>query len=120
MLEVRCPQCETLFEAPESLAGKIGGCPNCNADVSIPVPASSQVIEVHAESLNGEEDATLYEDDPFFNPNAQRPPGQDQVWGRNVHIERAGGGSGCCLGGCLIIALIVFFTIYGVVSFFAG
>ncbi len=121
MIEVECPQCEAILEVADSYAGQVISCPECAANVPVPVPASAQVIEVHAEKIDDDEDAVLYEGDPFFNPNEQQPMGGDKVWGRNIHFERAGsGGSGCCAGGCLLIALLVFFTIYGVISFFAG
>lgn len=118
LIEVTCTQCNALIEAPSAMAGQVVACPQCNAAVVVPVPASAQIIEVHAEPV-GEEDNVLYEDDPFFNPRAQGPATGDRVWGRNIHIERVGnGGGGCCLGGCLLIALGVFFAFYGVVSFF--
>ena len=120
MIEVQCSRCEALIDADDALAGKIIPCPACDADVSVPVPASSQVIEVHAEALDDEAEAVLYEGDPFFNPNEQQPAGEDQIWGRNVHIQRMGNGSGCCTGGCLLVAVVIFFTIYGVISFFTG
>lgn len=121
MIEVRCPQCDILFEAPENLAGKIGGCPACNADVSIPVPASSQVIEVRAEGLNDEEEeATVYEEGPSVTPKRDPAMGTGHVFTREMYVERYGNGSGCCMFGCLGIAAIVFFTIYGVISFFTG
>ena len=97
------------------------GCPQCNADVMVPVPASAQVIEVHAESIDEEEEAIRYEGDPFFNPEAQQPAQGDQVWGRTIRVEQMGnGGGGCCASGCALIAVAVFFLLYGIVSFFAG
>ena len=95
-------------------------CPQCAANVPVPVPASAQVIEVHAEQIGSDEDEVLYEDGPFSNPREQRSPGEDRAWSRNFHIERDVGGSGCCPAGCMIIALVIFFTIYGVISFFSG
>jgi len=121
VIEVPCPQCDTLIEVPEALAGQRVACPHCGAPLTLPVPASAQIIEVYAEPVGEDDDTARYDDDPFFNPRAQGPAPGDQVWGRNVHIERVGnGGGGCCLVGCLIVALGVFFALYGVVSFFTG
>ena len=121
MIEVPCPQCDVLIEAPDETAGHAVVCPQCGATVTVPVPASAQVIEVHAEALDDGDEPSRYEEDPFFNPDAQRPAGPDQIWGRTVHVQRMGnGGGGCCMGGCLVIGLLFFFTAYGIVSFFTG
>tara|TARA_R110001592_G_scaffold171929_5_gene410397 strand:- start:57 stop:416 length:360 start_codon:yes stop_codon:yes gene_type:complete len=119
-MEVVCSQCDAILDAPTSLAGKVTACPQCGAQVSVPIPASAQVIEVHAEAIGEDEEAVRYEEDPFFNPDQQRPAGQDQVWGRGVHIQNVGSGGGCCPAGCLTVAAILFFAIYGILSFFFG
>lgn len=121
MIEISCPQCEVILEVHEDMAGHAVPCPQCGTVVTVPVTASSQVIEVHAEAVGEEEDEPRYEEDPFFNPDAQRPHGPDQIFGRSVHVQRVGdGGGGCCLAGCAIVALAAFFMLYGIVSFFTG
>lgn len=120
-MEVVCSQCQALLEAPEEMAGQIVICPQCGASNTVPVPASAQVIEVHAESIGDDaEEAVRYEEDPFFNPEAQHPAQGDQVWGRSVRIENINtDGRGCCASGCIAILVVFFFFIYGIVSFFS-
>ena len=118
MIEVRCPRCDTALEAPDAAAGRIVACPACDADITVPVPASAQVIDVHAEGLNDPEPEPNYEDDPFFNPEFQRPY-TEQMWGRTIQFGRSGNGSGCCLIGCLAIFIFIFLAIRGFFSLFS-
>ena len=119
-MEVVCTQCQALLEAPEEMAGQIVICPQCGASNTVPVPASAQIIEVHAESVGEEEETARYEEDPFFNPQAQGPAQGDQVWGRSVRIDNINtDGRGCCASGCITILVVFFFFIYGIVSFFS-
>lgn len=119
MIDVRCPECNTILEAPDDLAGTHVSCPACGASVYIDVPASSQVIDVRAVALNDPEPEKEpdYQSDPFFNPEFQRPP-TGPAWGRTIRIDRAGDGSGCCLIGCLGIFLIAFLLFRGLASLF--
>lgn len=119
MIEVRCPHCNTALEAPADLAGKMVNCPSCGATVRIPVPASAEVIDVRAVALNDPEPEKepTFEDDPFFNPEYQRPP-SGNAWGRTIRIDRGGDGSGCCLVGCAGLILFVFLAIRGFFSLF--
>ena len=116
MIVVYCSRCDTRLEAPDSAAGKILACPECNADVSVPVPASAQVIEVRAEALNDPEPD--YADDPFFNPEHQQPF-SGPAWGRTIQFGRRGDGSGCCAVGCLGLVFFVYLAFRGFLSLFS-
>ena len=119
MIDVRCPECNSVLEAPDDLSGTHVNCPSCGASVFVSVPASSQVIEVRAVALNDPEPdrEPAYEDDPFFNPEYQRPP-TGPAWGRTIRIDRGGDGSGCCLIGCLGFFFIAFLLMRGFASLF--
>ena len=82
-----------------------------------PVPASAEVIDVRAVALNDPEPEPAYEDDPFFNPEYQRPP-SGNVWGRTIRIDRGGDGSGCCLLGCGGLLFLAFLAVRGFLSLF--
>lgn len=118
MIEVHCPRCDTILEAPDAAAGRVIACPNCDADVSVPVPASAQVIDVQAVALNEPEPEPNFDDDPFFNPAHQQPAGGQQMWGRTIRMTRTGDGSGCCLLGCGGLVLFLFLAIRGFLSLF--
>jgi len=119
VIDVRCPQCNTVLEAPDDLAGKAVVCPSCGSPVQVPVPASAEVIDVRAVVLNdpGPEKEPNYEDDPFFNPEYQHPP-TGSPWGRTIRIDRGGDGSGCCLLGCAGIVVFIFLALKGLFSLF--
>lgn len=121
LIEVQCPRCKAVLEAPDAAAGHVVACPNCDADLKVPVPAEAQVIDVHAEPLDDSgpeaEPEPDYEDDPFFNPAHQPPPG-GQMWGRTIRVGRTGDGSGCCLVGCLLMFLFLFLAVRGFFSLF--
>ncbi len=118
MIEVRCTRCDAILEAPDAAAGKIIGCPHCDADVTVPVPACAQVIDVQAVGLNDPGPEPDYENDPFFNPEHQRPMESQQFWGRTIRVSRTGDGSGCCLFGCLGMLLFLFLAIRGFLTLF--
>lgn len=119
MIEVQCPRCESILEAPDTAAGKIIACPNCDADISVPVPASAQVIDVHAVGLDDDkhDPEPEIEDDPLFSP-AHRQPGAGPMWGRTIRVTRTGDGSGCCLLGCAGVLFFLFLAIRGFFSLF--
>lgn len=95
-------------------------CPACDADVSVPVPASAQIIDVHAEGLNDPEPEPepAFDDGPFFNPERQRPVSGQMGGRRTIFIQRGGDGSGCCLVGCLGISFLLYLVIRGFFSLF--
>jgi len=117
LIEIHCPRCDAILEAPDGAAGKIIGCPNCNADIPVPVPASAQVIDVHAESLNGSDPEPDNVDDPFFNP-AHQQPGMEHMWGQSIRVTRTGNGSGCCIVGCLGVLFFAYLAFRGFLSLF--
>lgn len=119
MIDVHCPHCDTVLEVPADLAGTVVSCPSCGGRFPVEVPAASQVIDVRAVALNDPtpEKEPAYEDDPFFNPEYQRPP-TGAAWGRTIRIDRGGDGSGCCLLGCGGLLLFVFLAIRGLISLF--
>ena len=45
-IQIICPGCHKRFKVSEQYAGKQGPCPNCKAQISIPLP--SEEVVVHA------------------------------------------------------------------------
>lgn len=55
-IEVACPQCQTILEAPDELAGKKGKCPKCTSVLDIPQAEPSGEAAPAAEPPKGEKE----------------------------------------------------------------
>jgi len=77
-IQVTCPTCQGMFNAPDSAAGKKAKCPKCGGVIQIPEPAVEEDIE--EEIVDAEADvASPFTDDDFdVEPPAALPAASDR------------------------------------------
>ena len=68
-IQVTCPSCKTMFNAPDSAAGKKAKCPKCSGVIQIPTPVVDEEILDAEEAIR-----TPFTDDDFaVEPQATLP-----------------------------------------------
>ncbi len=73
-IQVTCPSCKGMFNAPDTAAGKRAKCPKCGGVIEIPTPAAEEEV------LDAEEEGPRpFTDDDFdVEPPAQLPAQDDR------------------------------------------
>lgn len=70
-IQVTCPSCKGMFNAPDNAAGKKAKCPKCGGVIEIPTPAAAEEVFDAEEAAPRPFDEDEYEVEPPPEPPAQ-------------------------------------------------